>query len=113
MSAVCGLCFTGFRWAACSCKQRFQFILIAPNKATKQSCDLSVCSCVIHCLLTILRNPEQDVNAPLLTNKIPMSPQDLLNSEIQASCYHLRKGLILLDRMSLSLGLGLAHIVQC
>ena len=39
MSALCGLRFTDFRWAAFSCKQRFQFIWIAPDKRTKQSRD--------------------------------------------------------------------------
>ena len=42
MSAVCGLRFTDLRWVAFSCKQRFQFISIAPDKATEQSRDLSV-----------------------------------------------------------------------
>ena len=47
MSAVCGLRFTDFRQFAFSCKQRFQFIFIAPDKATKQSRDLSVCVYVL------------------------------------------------------------------
>ena len=42
MSAVCGLRFTDLRQVAFSCKQRFQFLSIAKNKATKQSRDLSV-----------------------------------------------------------------------
>ena len=69
MSAVCGLRFTGFRRVAFSCKQIFQFILIAPDKATKQSRDLSLCYVLFTVLFTILRSPEQDVNAPLLINK--------------------------------------------
>ena len=40
-----GLRFTDFRWVAFSCKQRFQFIWISPDKVTKQSRDLSVCLC--------------------------------------------------------------------
>ena len=43
MCALCGLCFTDFGRVAFSCKQRFQFIWISPDKATKQSRDLSVC----------------------------------------------------------------------
>ena len=50
MLAVCGLCFSHFRQVAFSCKQRFQFIFIAPDKATKQSCDLSVC---VYILFTV------------------------------------------------------------
>ena len=47
MSALCGLRFTDFGRVAFSCKQRFQFISISPDKATKQSRDLSVCVYVI------------------------------------------------------------------
>ena len=42
VSAVCGLRVTDLRRVAFSCKQRFQFISIAPDKATKQLGDLSV-----------------------------------------------------------------------
>ena len=43
VSAVCGLRFTDLRRVAFSCKQRFQFISVPPDKAIKQSRDLSVC----------------------------------------------------------------------
>ena len=42
MSALCGLRFTDFGRVAFSCKQRFQFISISPDKTTKQSRDLSM-----------------------------------------------------------------------
>ena len=45
MSTLCGLRFTNFGRAAFLCKQRFQFVSISPDKATKQSRDLSVCLC--------------------------------------------------------------------
>ena len=74
MSAVCGLRFTDFRQVAFSCKQRSQFILIAPDKAAKQSLDLSVCVYVLFTVIfTILRSLEQDVNTPWVINKIPNS----------------------------------------
>ena len=57
-------------------------------------------------LFTILRSPEQDVNAPLIINKIPKSPQDPLNSEIQASCYHLKKKTRFTGSYELELELG-------
>ena len=106
MSAVCGLRFTDFKQVAFSCKQRLQFISIAPNKATKQSRDLSVC------LLLIINNTSRswlNENAMFIKvlNKILMLkerqcvyysaitntliPDSLLNSETQASSYHLKR----------------------
>ena len=54
--------FTGFRRVAFSRKQSFQFILIAPDKATKQSRDLSLCLCFIQCFIhnASKSSPEQD-----------------------------------------------------
>ena len=57
MFALCGLHFTDFGRVAFSCKQRFQFISISPDKGTKQSRDLSVCSC--YSLLNINNTSKQ------------------------------------------------------
>ena len=46
MSAVCGLRFTDFRQVAFFVEAKISIQLIALDKATKESGDLSVCVCV-------------------------------------------------------------------
>ena len=81
MSAVYGLHFTDLRHVAFSCRQRFQFLLIAPDKATKQSCDLSLCLYFIHCFIhkkvlnkiSMLKEPQRAYCLAIANESIPDS----------------------------------------